>query len=168
MSPRSSVVSPIQTLSAIRLSLIGKPARYIWQPVPHKIERLKIQWNDRGYGNVTVEEEGYLPDGAVSISPDLKEYTAETGRLQARNSGWQISTVGSVQWHASTPFEKIVPPKPSFNGVSIYTRSGQRIGMLPTGRARFVHVLAASHDGRRVVTSTGIKIPESTILWHID
>ena len=193
-----------ESVSAVRLSLIGDPARYVWQPEPNKAERLAIRWNDHGYGSVTVEAEAYVPDAPATISPDLKEYTAQTGRLQAANSGWLISTVGSLQWNSSTPFHRIVPPKPihqiyykelrggrvsvqwsgnserlfvggadyspkpSLTGVSVFTRSGQRIGMLPTGRAGFVHVLAVSHDGKRVVTSVGRKQSESTSLWHLD
>ncbi|WP_146520816.1 hypothetical protein [Stieleria varia] len=193
-----------ESVYAIRSSLIGKPARRFWQPEPHKTQRLKIHWNDRGYGSVTVEAEGYLPDAPVSISPDLKEYTSETGRLHAPNSGWLISTLGSLQWNSSVIGEAIVPPKPihriffkvlhggnlmarwsgdsellfiggadyspnpSLTGVSVFTRSGHPIAVLPTGRARFVHVLAVSHDGSRVVTSAGRKVSESTLLWHLD
>lgn len=193
-----------ESVSAVRLSLIGNPARYVWQSEPNKTERLAIRWNDLGYSSVTVEAEGYVPDAPASISPDLKEYTAQTGRLQATNSGWLISTVGSLRWKSSMPFQQIMPPKPihqiyhkvlhgggasvrwsgdserlfiggadsspkpSLTGVSVFNRSGQRIGVLPTGRASFVHVLAVSHDGKRVVTSAGRKQSESTLLWHID
>lgn len=193
-----------ESVSAVRLSLIGNPARRFWQPEPNKAERLIIRWDDHGYGSVTVEAEGYVPDAPTSLSPDLKEYTAETGRLQARNSGWLISTVGGLRWNSSVRFQEIVPPKPihqiyykvlhggrvsvrwsgdserlfigraddapkpSLTGVSMFNRSGQRIGMLPTGRASFVHVLAVSHDGERVVTSAGRKVPESTLLWNLD
>lgn len=195
-----------ESVSAIRLTMIGKSPRYFWQHVPNKMERLKIQWNDLGYGSVSVEAEGYLPDAPVSISPDLRNYTSESGELQSPNSntGWLISSIGNVQWHTNpTPQHGVLPkpihrtffralhggtvavrwsgnserlfiggsdysPKPSLSGVTVYSRTGQRIAMLPTGRARFVYLPAVSHDGKRVVTSAGKKSPESTLLWLLD
>lgn len=66
-----------------------------------------------------------------------------------------------------TRYDYTTAPKPNPTAVSLFTRSGRRIGMFPTGRARFVRVIAVSHDGTRFVTSAGIKIPETTLLWHV-
>lgn len=95
-----SPVSDQDAVSAIRSAPVTPPQHgiRIWQPVPCEVERLRIRWDDHGYGQVSTEAVGYVPEAPESISPDFATYVSSLGKPQTLTTAWLITRLGKLQW----------------------------------------------------------------------
>lgn len=143
-------------------------------------EKLKITWNESNYGSIEVLESFRLPTSPVAVSPNLEQLIVVAGR--PLNKSFYEQTLGisaTNQVRLRRPVRRIVgewaqpvgvPGFWSRDGarffdndanwstrirsvrISVHDNNGDRVCDLPLGNGIAGEVLAASNDGRRVVT----------------